>query len=172
MKKYMTYFLVSMTLASVATPIVNVSATTGEADSFVSLKQQENELQLSLDELKKNPDVTVEVNGDDFTISFNDSTLYNVINSQQSFIFLKTPRAAGVTKIQGKLSSGNFKVYLSKNTLNAVQAVGGSAISWLLGGGWGFIGSSIYNIIRADRNFLHGRVFIYSGFRYQYWYYQ
>ncbi|WP_440132561.1 hypothetical protein [Enterococcus faecium] len=84
----------------------------------------------------------------------------------------KVPRSNGVNKIQGKISSGNFKIYLTKNTLNAIKTFGIGALGKIIPGGAGWLLSGLFAIISADSNFKHGRVFVYQNYRYQYWYNQ
>lgn len=134
--------------------------------------ENQYDMQSILKEAEQNPYLVTEIDGDNFTITFTDADVYRAIGELQGIKIIRTPRANGVNKIEGNVVSGKFKVYITGNTLNAVKGVGGSALSFLLGGGLGFVASSIYNIARADNNFKHGRVFVYSGHKYQYWYYQ
>lgn len=121
---------------------------------------------------QENPNIEVEVNGDDFTITFYDTDVYNAIEEFQILPVTSFLRANGVNKIQGKITSGNFKVYLTKNTLNAIKTFGISALGKLIPGGAGWITASLLAIISADSNYKHGRVFVYQNYRYQYWYNQ
>lgn len=153
------------------TPIQNVYASQDSSDLSVENVETSNIKRL-LSEAEANPYLDVQVNGDDFTITFTDADFYKASREFQGLPTNRIPRANGVNKIQGKLTSGNFKVYVTGKTLNAVKNLGAPALGFLLGGGWGFVASSIYSVTQAENNFQHGRVFVYQGFQYQYWYYQ
>ncbi len=98
--------------------------------------------------------------------------LNHAIGAIQGYPYYTIARVNGVNKIQGKLTSGNFSVYLTANTLNTLKTTGVSGLAFLLGGGFGFAASTILNLISADRNFKHDRVFVFRGWVHQYWYYQ
>lgn len=126
---------------------------------------------------KESPYCEVEIEEDFFTIYISDSEIIEELKKQGYNVALtsnnkRVKRSAGVTKIEGKLSSGNFNVYLSKNMLNTLEKVGPKALSFLIGGGFGFVASVIYDIITADNGFTHGRVFVFKNYLYHYWYYQ
>ena len=126
---------------------------------------------------KESPYCEVEIEEDFFTIYISDSEVIEELKKQGYNVELtsnnkRVKRSTGVTKIEGKLSSGNFKVYLSKNMLNTLEKVGPKALSFLLGGLAGFSASVIYDIISADSGFTHGRVFVFKNYLYHYWYYQ
>lgn len=137
--------------------------------------QNSVDMRETLESLKTNPNVQVSVSGDDFTITFSDSTLYssaysnNLINRNSRLV---VPYSNGVKKITGNIASGKFKVYLTGNSLRLIKSTGASAISTYLGGGLGFFGSTIYNIITNEKDFSHGRVFVFANYQFQYWYYQ
>lgn len=159
-------------LVNFAVPVQSVYATQSEVSISTESRIESDDLEEMLEEAKSSPYLDVQIDGDDFTITFTDADFNQASREAQGLPPGRVARANGVNKIQGKLTSGNFKVYLTANTLNAVKNIGGSALSFLLGGGWGFVASSIYNVVKADKNFKHGRVFVYKGFQYQYWYYQ
>lgn len=140
--------------------------------SEIKNEQHSNNIEELLKQAQQNPNVDVEVNGDDFLIIFTDADVYKSVRESQSIPVSRVFRANGVNKIQGKISSGNFKVYLTKNTLNAIKTFGIGALGKIIPGGAGWLLSGLFAIISADSNFKHGRVFVYQNYRYQYWYNQ
>lgn len=134
--------------------------------SDYTLERRQTNLRDYLEALKKNPNFDVEINGNDFTITFSDSALLSNDSEVQLY------RSNGVNKISGNVLSGSFKVYLTGNALKLIKTTGSGAISSFLGGGLGFAASTIYNIISVESTFTHGRVFVFANYQFQYWYYQ
>lgn len=141
-------------------------------NSTPSISKQGNNMDAMLEEAKNNPYLDLEIDGDNFTITFTDADVYKAVRESQGLPVTRIPRANGINAIKGKLSSGDFKVYITANTLNVLKGSGASAISYLLGGGYGFVGSTIYNLINSENNFKHGRVFVFKNYQHQYWYSQ
>ncbi|QTJ35498.1 hypothetical protein [Dolosigranulum pigrum] len=80
----------------------------------------------------------------------------------------------GVNKIVRE--DGLFKIYLSANTLNNIQSGGTATLFSLLGSAIGgsvgsAIGAGLSEIIDAP-HYSHGRVYVYDGVFYQYYYLQ
>lgn len=130
---------------------------------------------LDIDFFEKSDYYSVSIDGDNFIISLSDFGLYkmakdNGINIPSSILSYKS-RAAGRTTIIGKISSGNYQIYIKAGHLSALKYAG-FGLPGLFGGLPGGVVSMIANIINGGSNFTHGRVFLYQGYRYQYWYYQ
>lgn len=138
----------------------NFTEESKENNSHISQK----DLKELLKSAKENPNIHVETNGDDFTIVIPDSLLGNQSNT--------LTRAAGTSKVEGKISSGNFKVYLSKNALNAIRTGGASFVASFIPGFGGKLASFLAGVIASNSPYYHGRVFVYRNHAYQYWYYQ
>lgn len=145
---------------AVATEIINEPLQAEESTRYL-VEQMINQAQ-------EDPYASVEIEGDNFTILYSEESLLNAVNSPTIIL----SRANGINAIRGSLLSGNFSVYLTRNVLGTLQRTGASALSFLLGGGMGFVASTIYNLVIADQGFAHGRVFVFRGYYLHYWYYQ
>ncbi|MFS1133262.1 hypothetical protein [Enterococcus hirae] len=169
-RKIWVYFCSIVLLIPCFITLLNVDA----SENVLEIKDGKNSNKIAelLKQAQQNPNVDVEVIGDDFSITFTDADVYNSVKESQVIPVLKVPRSNGVNKIEGKISSGNFKVYLTKNTLNAIKTFGIGALGKIIPGGAGWLLSGLFTIISADSNFKHGRVFVYQNYRYQYWYNQ
>lgn len=170
MKKTCVYFCSTVLLFPCFMSLDSVGAS--ENVNEISVEQKSNNMRDMLQEIDKNPNVNVEIDGDDFTITFTDSVVYKSVAETQGNPLMIAPMSNGVNKIQGAISSGNFKVYLSKNTLGAVKTFGIGALGKIIPGGVGWLLAGLTSVISADKTFNHGRVFVYQNYRYQYWYNQ
>lgn len=170
MKKTCVYFCSILLLFPCFISLSKVSAE--ENVNEVSVEQKSDEMREMLQEIDKNPNYNVEIDGDNFTITFSDAAVFESIADSQDIPVMIAPRSNGVNKIQGALTSGSFKIYLSKNVLTNLKSLGIGAIAKIIPGLPGYVIFAIAGVVTADKEFKHGRVFIYKNFRYQYWYNQ
>ena len=127
---------------------------------------------IDLEYYENSPYFEVKTDGDNFEISLTDAALKQYASDNN----LPAPetgklRAQGQTKISGNIASGNFKIFIKKDHLNWLANRGSAGIGALFGGLPGFVVGSLVALI-VPANYQHGRVFVYQGRNYQYWYYQ
>jgi len=167
--KIATSLLVLTMLGSTSLNVLTIKGHAAEtvAQSTVGTEGEltSEELSSLIEQAKESNFGEVTTNGDTFEITFSDSEFSQALG-------LRSPRTAGRNGIQGKVSSGTFKVYLSSYSINAIRGVGVGAIAKFIPGLPGWLLGSLAGIIAANGAVKHGRVYVYSGFRYQYYYNQ
>ena len=167
MKKSILLFASLLALGTTVIPTATVLASeTNQTETSITPQGGEEFLEELQDMQANNPYVDVEIDGDEFTLTFTDKDVYEA----NGLVYRQ--RAAGTNKVTGNWRTGNVRVYVSAGTLNAVRNIGGSALAFLIGNAGGFVLNQIINIANSNRNHKHGRVFVYQNFRFSYWYYQ
>lgn len=167
MKKNLILFASLLALGTTTLPSAVALASEADPTEMPAPSQEGEQLLHELQDMQENnPYVDVEINGDEFTLTFTDKDVYEA----NGLVYRQ--RAAGTNKVTGNWKTGNVNVYLSAGTLNAVRTIGPSAIAFLVGGAGGFVISQIVNIANSNKSHKHGRVFVYKNFRFSYWYYQ
>ena len=134
-------------------------------DVDVNSEMSSEDMIQMLKELEESGFGEVTIDGDSFTLEFSDSELAQKIG-------LPSPRGVGRNGIQGKLTSGNFKIYLTKYSINTLRGLGIGSIGKFIPGLPGWLIQSLGTLIAAHGTVSHGRVYVYSGVRYQYYYNQ
>lgn len=167
--KIFSFFLTFVMLLSIMSNIGLTKAYAKEVYTDESINLDSDSLHDIINQTKNNGFGQLLVNGDDFTILFTDSELLQVLSEP---INTNVFRSNGTNGIQGNISSGNFKVFLSATTINAIRTIGIGTISKVIPGLPGWLISSLAAIIGANNAVKHGRVYVYKGFRYQYSYNQ
>lgn len=167
MKKQIILFASLLALSTTVLPTATVLASETQSPEVSTVSQDNEQFLKELQDMQENnPYVDVEINGDEFTLTFTDKDVYEA----NGLIYRQ--RAAGTNKVTGNWKTGNVKVYVSAGTLNAVRNIGGSALGFLVGGVGGFVINQIVNIANSNKSHKHGRVFVYTSFRFSHWYYQ
>lgn len=167
MKKSIVLIASLLTIGVSTVPSVTVLASETDQTEISIVSQDSDQFLKELQDMQKNnPYVDVEINGDDFTLTFTDKDVYEA----NGLVYRQ--RAFGTNKVTGNWKTGNVNVYVSAGTLNTVRNIGGSALAFLVGGVGGFVINQIVSIANSNNNHKHGRVFVYQNFRFSYWYYQ